>query len=61
MTIYCIDKDNSKTILASLILLKYKDTNSLIKVLSILNALYGFSPKCITTYFEKVQLKALKQ
>ena len=42
MTIYYIDKDNSKTILAALILLKYKDTNSLLKILSILNALYGF-------------------
>ena len=61
LTIYCIDNDNSKTILAALILLKYKDTNSLLKVLSILNTLYGFSPKSITTDFDKAQLKALKQ
>ena len=61
MTLYCIDNDNTKTILAALILLKYKDTNSLLKILSILKSLYGFSPKCITTDFDKAQIKALKQ
>ena len=60
ITLYCIDNNDSKILNAALIPLKYKDMNSFLKILSILKAIYIYSPKRITTYFDNVQIKELK-
>ena len=60
MTLYAIEPTKHYTIISCLILLKFTDTNSLIKIFSILNAIYNFNPYCVTTDFNLSQLKALK-
>ena len=60
MTVYTIDPKNNRTILTALILLKFADENSLIKIFSLLSALYNFSPTCVTTDFNFSQINTLK-
>ena len=52
MSLYCIDNRDNQAVIAALILLKYKDSNSFEKILSILKAIYKFSLKKITTDFD---------
>ena len=61
MSVYTIDPKNNRTILTALILLKFADENSLIKIFSLLSALYNFSPTCITTDFNFSQINTLKK
>ena len=60
MSIYCIDNIENKTIIAAFVLLKYKDTNSLLKIFGILRATFNFSPKTVTTDFDYSLIKAIK-
>ena len=60
MSIYAIDKDNNKSIIAALICIKYTDYESLQKLFSLLNAVYYFSPINITTDYSYPQIKALR-
>ena len=61
MTVYTIDPKNNRTILTALILLKFADENSLIKIFSLLSALYNFSPTCVTTDFNFSKINTLKK
>ena len=61
MTVYTIDPKNNRTILTALILLKFADENSLIKIFSLLSALYNFSPSCVTIDFNFDQINPLKK
>lgn len=60
MTIYSIESKLKKSIIAAFICLKYNDYNSLIKIFSLLNALYSFSPISVNCDFDKAQIKAIK-
>ena len=60
MSIYSIKNSNDSVGIGELICLKYNDAESLKKIFAILNALYNFMPKTITTDFDKAQIKALK-
>lgn len=60
MTIYYVNRDDNTTNLASLICIKYNDSQSLEKLFSILRATYNFNPKLITTDFDSSLIKALK-
>ena len=60
MTIYALNKEKNKTIIAAFIYIKYIDFNSLIKVFALLRGLYNFSPISINTDFDIAQIKALK-
>ena len=60
MSLYCIYNRDNQAVIAALILLKYKDSNSFEKILSILKAIYKFSLKKITTYFDNAKLKVIK-
>lgn len=60
MMIYAINPEKNNTILTCLICIKYTDSQSLIKLFSILKALYDFEPIFITTDFDKSQIYALK-
>ena len=61
MTVYTIDPKNNRTILTALILLKFADENSLIKIFSLLSALYNFSPTYVTTDFNFSKINTLKK
>ena len=61
MTIYTIDPKNNRTILTALILLKFADENSFIKIFSLLSALYNFSPTCVTIDFNFSKINTLKK
>ena len=54
------DKNNNLTN-SCFICLKYNDSNSLIKIFSLLKAIYNFHPIIITTDFDMSQIKAIKQ
>ena len=60
LTIYAIDTIKNKSIIAAIICIKYTDYESFKKLFSLLNAIYYFSPVCITTDFSFPQIKALK-
>ena len=60
MSLYAINENNKSIIIPCLILLKYKDSHSLIKLFELLNILYKFNPKCVNTDFDFSQIKALK-
>ena len=60
MTIYAINPEKNNTILTCLICIKYTDSQSLIKLFSILKALYDLEPIFIITDFDKSQIYALK-
>ena len=60
MTIYTIDFINNRKILTTIILIKYTDEKSLIKIFSLLSALYNFSPSCVTIDFNFDQINPLK-
>ena len=42
-------------------MLKYTDSQSLIKLFSLLKVSYNFEPKCITSDFDRSQILALKK
>ena len=60
ITIYVFDTKNNKSLIAAFICIKYTDFNSLIKIFSLLSALYNFSPVAINTDFNMGQIKAIK-
>ena len=60
MTIYALDNEKNKSIIAALICIKYTDYNSLLKIFSLFRGLYDFSPICISADFDNAQIKALK-
>jgi hypothetical protein len=60
MTIYYVNRDDNTTNLASLICIKYIDSQSLDKLFSLLRATYNFNPKLITTDFDSALIKSLK-
>ena len=61
LTIYCYDFKEKKSIIAVFLCSKFNDYNSLIKIFSLLSAIYNFSPVSITTDFYMCQIKALKE
>ena len=60
MTIYSIDRKNKISVIVALILLKYLDSNSLIKIFEILKVSYSFNSKSVKTDLEDSLIKALK-
>ena len=60
MTIYAIERNLKKSIIAAFICLKYNDSNSLIQIFYLLRALYSLSPISVNCDFEKSQINALK-
>ena len=52
MTIYTLDEKENNVILACVLCIKYTDSESLKKVLAILNINYNFNPINVTTDFE---------
>ena len=61
MTIYVINPKKINSILSCLICIKFTDSQSLIKIFSILKVRCNFEPKLVTTDFDKSQIKALKK
>ena len=59
MSIYALKPKKGQTI-APLIILKYSDLNSLVKIFSLLNVLFRFSPISVTVDFDLSQIKSLK-
>lgn len=59
MSLYVLDENNKSIVITCFILLKYKDSNSIIKIFGLLNVLYKFTPKCLNTDFDYSQIKAL--
>jgi hypothetical protein len=60
MTIYAIDNKLKKSNIAAFICLKYKDSNSLIKIFNLFRAIYYFSPISVNCDFENSQIYTLK-
>ena len=60
MSIYAINKKENKSIISYLILFKYGDADSLIKIFSLLRATFNFSPICVTVDFDSALQYALK-
>lgn len=60
ITLYAIDPINNKTVIASLIFIKYMDKDSLDALFRQLTATFNFSPICITTDYDNAQITALK-
>ena len=60
MTIYAAEDKNNNIKIAYFICLKYNGSNSLIKIFSLLKAIYNFHPIIITTDFDISQIKAIK-
>lgn len=60
MSLYGIDPKTNQSIIFSLILLKYTDSSSLIKLFLLLNMLYWFWPKIINVDFDMSQINSLK-
>ena len=60
MTIYALDNNINKTYIAAFICLKFIDYNSLVKIFSLLRAIYNFSPISINTDFDMALIKSFK-
>ena len=60
MTIYGINPSNNLSVIVALIILKFTDSNSLIKIFSLLKIMYRFEPKSVTVDYDMSQIKALK-
>ena len=60
MTIYALDNEKNKSIIAALICIKYTDYNSLLKIFAWSRGLYNFSAICTTADFDNSQIKSLK-
>ena len=60
MTLYSIGSKDNNMILATLISLKFNDTESLKKILPLLNITYSFITISITTDYDLGQIKAIK-
>lgn len=60
MTFYSINPDNNISNIVALICIKHTDSESLIKIFSLLRATYNFSLTFISLDYDKSQIKALK-
>lgn len=60
MSIYAINKNENKSLIACLILFKYDDADSLKKIFSLLRATFNFSPIYVTVDFDSALHYALK-
>ena len=61
MAIYAIEDKNNNITIACFICLRYNDSNSFIKIFSLLEAIYNFHTITITIDFDMSQIKATKQ
>ena len=59
MTITSLDKISKNSFIAALILLKYEDYNSFVKIFKYLNEMYNFNPKVIHIDYSNALRKAL--
>ena len=60
LTIYAIDPFKNRTLISTLICIKYTDKNSLDLLFRQLTASFNFSPICVTTDYDNAQISALK-
>ena len=61
MTINALDNNINKAYIAAFICLKFIDYNSLVKIFSLLLAIYNFSLVSINTDFDMALIKSLKK